>query len=269
MFYYVTKILGIFSFGSNIALALGLLGLLLLLLTPLKRTGRFLMGFALLCIAIMGITPIGNVLVAKLEDRFPPTNLNAGSELKGIIVLGGAVETHVSSGRGQPSLTEAAERMTVVPGLARQFPRAKIIFTGGVGLLQDQFFDDKPEASAAKSLWEGFGIPAERMIFEDRARNTVENASFTYDLLKPAPGDHYLLVTSAYHMPRAMALFRKAGFTVEAWPVDYRTGGPQDAMRFFYSVSDGLRQADLGIREWIGLYGYYLTGRIDQPFPKP
>ena len=269
MFYYVTKILGIFSFGSNVALAIGLLGLLVALLTPLKRIGRFLMGLSLLCIAVLGFTPVGNIIIASLENRFPPTNLNAGAELKGIIVLGGGVETHISTGRGVPTLTDAAERMTVIPDLAKQFPRAKIIFTGGVGLLQDQFYDDKPEADAAKTLWESFGIPDERMLFEDKSRNTEENARFTHDLLKPGPSDHYLLVTSAYHMPRAMALFRKAGFNVEPWPVDYRTGGPQDASRFFYSLSDGLRQADLGIREWVGLYGYYLSGRIDEPFPKP
>jgi uncharacterized SAM-binding protein YcdF (DUF218 family) len=269
MFYYATKILGIFSFGSNIAIAFGLFGLLLALLTPLRRSGRFLMGLSLLCIAVLGFTPVGNLILAPLENRFPPANLNAGAELKGIIVLGGAIETHISTQRGQPALTEAAERMTVVPDLARRFPHAQIIFTGGIGLLQDQFFDDKPEADAAKTLWESLGIPPERLVFEDKSRNTEENARFTHDLLKPGPGDHYLLVTSAYHMPRSMALFRKAGFTVEPWPVDYRTGGPQDAVRFFYSLSDGLRQSDLGIREWIGLYGYYFTGRIDEAFPKP
>ena len=269
MFYYGTKILGILSFASNITFAIGLLGLLIWVLTRFKGFGRFLMVLSFLTFGVLGFTPVGNLLVASLENRFPPTNLNAGPELKGIIVLGGSIETHVSTGRGQPALNDAAERLTVIPDLARRFPHAKIIFTGGVGLLQDQFFNDQPEATAAKQLLLSVGMDPERMIFEDKARNTVENAQFTYEMLKPAPGDHYLLVTSAYHMPRSMALFRKAGFTVEPYPVDYRTGGPEDAARFFYSMSEGLRQADLGTREWIGLLGYYWTGRTTEVFPKP
>lgn len=269
MFYYVSKILGVFSFASNCLIALALFGLLVSLLTRFRRTGRFFTGLAVLALAVFGFTPVGNLVVARLENRFPPANLNAGPELKGIIVLGGSIETHVSTQRGQPALTEAAERLTVVPELARRFPKARIVFTGGIGLLQDQFFDDKPEADAVRTLWAELGVPADRVILEDKSRNTAENATFTRDLLKPEPGDHYLLVTSAFHMPRAMGVFRKAGFSVEAYPVDYRTGGPQDAVRFFYSMSDGLRQIDLGVRETIGLYGYYWNGLIDEPFPKP
>ena len=269
MFYYVTKILGLVSFGSNLAVIVGLFGLLLALLTRLKRTGSFFMGLALLAIAILGATPASYFILAPLENRFPPANLDAGAEIKGIIVLGGAVDTHVSTARGTPALNGAAERFTAIPDLARRFPRAQIIFSGGIGLLQDQGVDDKPEADAARKLFASFGLAPERLVFEERSRNTQENAAFTRDLLKPAASDHYLLVTSAYHMPRAMALFRKAGFTVEAWPVDYRTAGPQDAWRFFHSFSEGLLQSDIAIREWVGLYGYYWSGAIDNPFPQP
>lgn len=269
MFYYATKIIGLLGFGSNLAVAIGLFGLLLALLTSLKRTGRFFMGLALLAIAILGATPASYFILAPLENRFPPTNLDAGPEIKGIIVLGGAIDTHISTARGTPALNGAAERLTAIPDLARRFPHAQIIFSGGVGLLQDQFVDDKPEADAARKIFASFGIPPERLLFEDRSRNTQENAAFTHDLVKPGASDHYLLVTSAYHMPRAMALFRKAGFIVEPWPVDYRTAGPQDAGRFFHSLSEGLLQSDIAIREWIGLYGYYWAGQIDQPFPTP
>jgi uncharacterized SAM-binding protein YcdF (DUF218 family) len=76
-------------------------------------------------------------------------------------------------------------------------------------------------------------------------------------------------VTSAYHMPRAMAAFRAAGFPIEAYPVDWRTGGPIDALKPFPSVGDGLRRTDTAVREWVGLLAYRITGKTAELFPAP
>lgn len=75
--------------------------------------------------------------------------------------------------------------------------------------------------------------------------------------------------TSAYHMPRAVGVFRKAGFAVEPYPVDWRTRGAQDELRPFASVGDGLRRVDTAVREWVGLAVYWLTGRSSELFPGP
>jgi len=269
MFYYVAKAVGFVALASNAVLILGLLGLLLCCSRRLRGFGRFLMGASIVLLAVFGLSPAGNWMIAPLEERFPPAVVAPGTDIAGIIVLGGAVDTYLSTARHQSALNDSAERMTIVPALARQYPQAKIIFTGGVSVGGSVLWNDMTEAAVAKQLFESFGLPDDRMLFETKSRDTYENAQFTRDLVKPQPGQHFLLVTSAFHMPRSMGLFRKAGFDVLPYPVNYRTGGPQDAWIPFYAVSDGLRQSNLASREWIGLLGYWLGGRIDDIFPKP
>jgi uncharacterized SAM-binding protein YcdF (DUF218 family) len=113
------------------------------------------------------------------------------------------------------------------------------------------------------------GIDPTRLALEDRSRNTVENALFSKDIAKPKPGERWLLVTSGYHMPRAVGTFRQAGFHVEAHPVDYRTGGPQDALVPFATLGDGLRRTDTAAKEWVGLFIYWLIGHSSELFPGP
>jgi uncharacterized SAM-binding protein YcdF (DUF218 family) len=270
MFYTIAKIVGFVAIASNATLLLGLFGLALSLSWDrLRRTGRVLMGAALILFGLFGLSPLGNAMILPLEARFPPATLLDDTEIAGIIVLGGAVDTHVSAGRGQTALTDSAERLTAVAGLSRRFPAAGIIYSGGVSAVSSALWGDIPEADAASALFTSFGIPKDRMVFENKSRDTYENAQFTRDLLHPTPGQHYLLVTSAYHMPRAMALFRKAGFDVLAYPVNYRTAGPRDLIRPFYALNDGLRQSNIATREWIGLASYWLSGRIDSIFPTP
>ncbi|MDQ0395919.1 YdcF family protein [Labrys monachus] len=268
MFYYVAKAVGFVATASNAVFLIGLLGLLLCLRRRSRAFGCVLMGASIVLLAVFGLSPAGNLMLAPLEDRFPPAAIAPGTDIAGIIVLGGAVDTHLASMRHQSGLNDSAERMTVVPALARLYPQARIIFTGGIGL-PSLTQNDVPEATVAKQLFESFGIPDERMVFESKSRDTYENAQFTRDLLQPAPGQRYLLVTSAFHMPRAMGLFRKAGFDVLPYPVNYRTAGPADDWLPFFNVGDGLRQSNVASHEWLGLLGYRLAGRIDDLFPKP
>jgi uncharacterized SAM-binding protein YcdF (DUF218 family) len=125
------------------------------------------------------------------------------------------------------------------------------------------------EAPYALRFLRGLGVPPGRLIPEDRSRNTVENAVFSKELAAPKEGERWLLVTSAYHMPRAIGAFRRAGFEVEAYPVDWRTRGAVDALRPFQTVGDGLKRTDTAVREWVGLFVYWLTGRSSELFPAP
>jgi uncharacterized SAM-binding protein YcdF (DUF218 family) len=135
------------------------------------------------------------------------------------------------------------------------------VFSGGVGQI--------PEAELAQRLFENVGVPAGRLITEDRSRNTDENAKFTKAIADPKPDERWLLVTSAHHMPRAIGAFRRAGFPVEAYPVDWRTRGPEDLVRPFRTASDGLKLTDTAAHEWVGLFVYWLTGRSSELFPEP
>jgi uncharacterized SAM-binding protein YcdF (DUF218 family) len=125
------------------------------------------------------------------------------------------------------------------------------------------------EAEYAVELLESFGIARNRILLEDKSRNTIENAAFSKALAAPKPGERWLLVTSGYHMPRAIGVFRHAGFAVEAYPVDWRTRGPIDLVLPFESVTAGLRRTDTAVHEWIGLVAYWLAGRTSELFPAP
>jgi uncharacterized SAM-binding protein YcdF (DUF218 family) len=264
MFFVLAKIFGFFALPSNILISLGLVGVLLMA-TRFARAGRRVAVTALILLAIIGLSPFGNAIVLPLEQRFPPWDAARGAPT-GIICLGGAVDTVVSPVRGEVALNEAAERMTAIAELARRYPDARIVFTGGSGRF---LYDGVTESELAARLFASFGIAKERITLEDKSRDTLENARFTRELVKPKPGERWLLVTSAHHMPRSVALFRAEGFSVEAFPVDYRTRGAIDMLRPFSPLSDGLRRTDTAMREWVGLFMYWASGRIDTPFPGP
>src|SRR2546423_5617839 len=264
MFFILAKIFGFFALPSNLLISLGLIGIVLMA-TRFARAGRRLAVASLLLIAIVGLSPLGNALILPLEDRFPPWDASRGAPT-GIISLGGAFDTVVSPARGEVALNEAAERLTAVAELARRFPNARIVFSGGSGRL---IFGGATEAELAARLFASFGIEQQRILLEDHSRDTDENARFSKELLQPKPGERWLLVTSAHHMARAIGVFRAAGFPVEAFPVDYRTRGAADLLRPFSSLGDGLRRTDTAAREWIGLLIYRAAGRTAEFFPAP
>src|ERR1700693_2847950 len=264
MFFILSKVLGFFAIPSNLAIGFGLLGIALSA-TRRARIGGRLTVASLIALAVMGLSPLGNALIIPLEQRFPPWD-DSGGPPDGIVVLGGAVTPDVSAARNEVALNEAAERVTATVALARRYPEARIVYSGGSGAL---IFREGSEAVFAVRLFESLGIPPARIIAEEQSRNTVENAVFSLLLAMPQPGERWLLVTSGYHMPRAIGVFRQAGFPVEAYPVDWRTRGPQDALRPFSTLGGGLERADTAMREWVGLLVYWLTGRSAALFPGP
>ncbi len=259
----LSKLFGFFLLPSNLLILLALIGILLMG-TRYKRLGQILTIGAILLLTIIGIAPVGNALMVPLEERFPKWDPRNGSP-HGIVVLGGAVSPDVSAARDELALNEAAERMTAVAKLAREHPYAKIVFTGGNGRL----FGGASEAAFALRLFESFGIARHRIVLEDNARNTVENAILTKALVDPKPHQRWLLVTSAHHMPRSIGIFRKAGFPVEAHPVDFRTRGTDDLIDTFGSIAAGLARTDTATREWVGLLAYWLSGDSSELFPAP
>ena len=262
MFFGISKILGFLTWPSNLLVLLGIAGALLLA-TRFARAGLQCVLASILLFAICGFSPMGNALILPLEQRFPPWNPARGAP-DGIIILGGAFDTVVAPARGEISLNEAAERMISAVELARKYPNARIVFSGGSGRI---IYAGSAEAELAVRLFEYLGVPASRIITEDRARDTDENAKFSKAVAEPKPGERWLLVTSAHHMPRAIGAFRRAGFPVEAYPVDWRTRGPEDLGRPFRTLSDGLKRTDTAGHEWIGLLIYWLTGRSSELFP--
>lgn len=263
MFFILSKILGFFSMPSNLLMLLCLLGLVLLMRGRM-RAGRVCLVTGILALAIAGWSPLGNTLITPLEERFPPWHAAAAPD--GIIVLGGAISPKLSGERGAVQLNESAERLTVLAALARAYPNARIVFSGGASSLFPGKF---VEADFVAPLWQSFGIARESIAIESRARNTVENAVFTEELVHPRAGQRWLLVTSAYHMPRAIGVFRRIGFAVEAYPVDWRTAPNSGRFSPFAQFAGGLARTDVAVREWFGLFAYWLTGRTSALLPAP
>ena len=265
MFFVLSKTLGVMALPTNFLIGLGILGALLCA-SRWARAGRRLAITAIVLLAICAFSPLGSLLLYPLESRFPPWNAASGVP-DGIIVLGGPIDADLSVEHGTPVVRSAADRLIAGAALARRYPNARFVFTGGSPNL---IGNDAREADYAGAIFESLGIPKSRLIMERRSRNTYENAQFTADMVKPKPGEHWLLVTSAFHMPRSMGLFRKAGFAVEAYPVDWRVGRDwADVLAFTAIANDGLARTDIGLREWIGLVAYRLTGKIDALLPGP
>jgi len=264
MFFILSKVLGFFALPSNLLITIGLVGIALLL-TRSRRLASWLVVTSLVLLVLFGLSPLGNALMLPLEERFPPWDASHGAP-DGVIVLGGVIAVDVSAARGAVALNESAERVTVAAELARRYPKLRIIFSGGTNAL---LFDKGAEAGFAVRQLEDLGVARERIVAEEQSRNTVENAVFSRLIANPQPGQRWLLLTSAFHMPRAIAVFRAAGFPVEAYPVDWRTTGPMDLVRPYPSVSEGLRRTDVAVREWIGLLLYRLTGKTAELFPGP
>jgi uncharacterized SAM-binding protein YcdF (DUF218 family) len=264
VFFVLSKTLGILLLPTDFLIVLGIAGAVLLG-TGFARLGRGLLVAAVLLFAICGFSPIGSWLLYPLESRFPAWDAARGAP-DGIIVLGGSIDSDVSAAHGTAVIRGAADRIITAAALARQYPNARLVFTGGSSNL---IGSDPREADYAAELFERLGVPRQRLTIERRSRNTGENAEFTKAIAAPKAGERWLLVTSAYHMPRSVGLFRQAGFAVAPCPVDWRVGREADLMTFSPFAVDGLHRTDLAVHEWLGLLAYRLTGRTRRLLPGP
>ena len=267
MFFALSKI-GFFVIQpSNILLLMSIGGLLFMRSDARRKFGSRLAAAGVGGLFVGGLSPLGNAMILPLEERIPrPPVSELGTRIDGIIVLGGFEEGRITAARHALQLNEASERLTEAVGLAKRFPAAKVIFTGGSGSV---FGKGDVAAEEVRDFLLVAGVARERIVLEDASRNTRENATLTRDLLTPWLGSRWLLVTSAYHMPRSVSIFRRVGFEVFPWPVDYRTAGPADALRFFDSIDNGLRRVDTAAKEYVGLAVYRARGWTDSLWPGP
>jgi uncharacterized SAM-binding protein YcdF (DUF218 family) len=264
LFFFFAKVLGFTVHLPHLLLEAALFGLVLSKWGRWKTFGRRFMEVSLVIFAACAFLPVFALLARPLEERFPQPDLKTPPT--GIIVLGGAVEEGITYRRNLPALNDAAERMTESAALARRFPNARLIFSGGSAVFTTSHIS---EAEVARRLWLSLGVPESRIEFEDKSRDTWENAIFTRDIAKPKPGETWLLVTSAMHMPRSVGIFRKIGFPVVAYPVDYRTGGGPGDFIGFRRIGQSLMNLDQVSHEWFGLLAYYVTGRSSELLPGP
>lgn len=263
MFFIISKIGEFFLAPVHFFIFVAVIGAMLLF-TSWETLGRALSIVSALVLLLMAFGPLGSLLAGPLEARFPtpPDDMPAPD---GVIVLGGVIDERLSASRDRPALVDAAERLTAPIALKRKYPNARLVFTGGSAALRGSTY---AEADAVQRFWREIGLDDGGVLYERRSRNTYENAVFTRELLHPKPGERWLLVTSAIHMPRAVGVFRQAGFDVIAYPVDYRTSGAS-GLEFPRFATKALNLVEFAAHEWAGLAAYRLSAKSDALFPAP
>jgi len=264
MYFLMSKTVGIFAIPSNAIMGLMLFGLLLWP-TRLSKIGKRIVVASIFLLLIAGASPLGTALLLPLENRFPSWDSSRGAPT-GLIILGGVISADVSVKRGNIALGEAVERLVAAVELHHQYPNARVVFAGGNS---NVVFDGLPESTLAVRFLESLGVPREQVELESGSRNTMENAINAKRLVAPKPGERWLLVTSASHMPRAMGLFREAGFPVEAYPVDWRTAEWGDIPSQSISLLGGFDHLDVAAHEWVALIFDRMSGRTSTLFPSP
>lgn len=261
MFFIASKILWAPLQPSTLLVTCTLLGASLTLapFARIERVGLRLLRIAGGMLIFCALTPLCVLLARPLEDAFAQPRLDQLGEPKGIIVLGGAINATLTRARGPTALNSSGARATEGAALAHRYPGALLVFSGGSANLVGR---QMPEGDAARAFFLRLGIPEDRILIERRSRSTFENGQLTRDLIGPKPGERWILVTSALHMPRAAGVFEKAGFDVVPYPVAYLTSGePIDYWNYTLSPLAALSLLDESAKEWLGLAAYWVTGK--------
>ena len=266
MIFYLSKILWPLLQPGNLLLIIACAGVVLLF-TARDRLGKIILTAVMSFFVIITITPLSGWMLYPIEKRFPvPDDLG---KVDGIIVLGGAFRARNSAYREEPILNQYATRFTKFIELARKYPQAKLVFSGGAVF---PLHNNVTESEIGRWFFAGQGLDTSRILFEDKSRNTHENIIFSKQLAQPQPGEHWVLVTSAAHIPRSVGLFRKNGWQVTPYPAGFTT------LPFIEPYLDPLTGLDFAgrlegfdatVKEWTGLIAYYFLGRTSELFPGP
>lgn len=259
-FFYLSKI------GWSLVQPDAWLVYLLILLTALlwfnkTQSARKLATLLVLLVVAIAVLPVPYWLYSPLEHRFPP-NPVLPARIDGIILLGGTIQPVITNQWDQVALGPSAEREVAFVALARQYPEARLLMTGGSGNLRNQ---ELKEADLSPLLLRTMRLDTSRVLFERESRNTYENAVNGKQLMQPQPGETWLLVTSAFHMPRAVGAFCGQGWPVLPWPVDFKTAAADERLSF--DLAAKLQDLNNALHEWLGLAAYYATGKSSALLP--
>ena len=263
IFFFLSKLAWLFVAPDSFIIILFLSAWLLLLLGK-NRWGLRLLTIGIGILLLVALFPVGEWLIYPLENRFP-ANPMLSDKIDGIIVLGGPENANLTAAWKQVEVGDAAERLFAFRALASRYPDAKRVFTGGSGSM---LYQQAKGAEVAKLFFEQQGMMTSRIIFETASRNTFENAELSKRLVKPGVGEIWLLITSAYHMPRAVGLFCRIGWPTIPYPVDHYSW-PGNLFRMDVDLTGHLSVLGIALREWLGLAVYYATGKTAALIPRP
>jgi uncharacterized SAM-binding protein YcdF (DUF218 family) len=259
--FILSKLVWIVGQPLSLAFLLCLIGLVAIVLRR-RRLGILATLLSTLVLFVALYTTAGAVIVQGLEARFARPSDPA--DLTCMIVLGGSTQNEVTTARGGYELDSAGDRLIEALRLARKYPQARIVLSGGDGSISGDYEGD---AAISERFFTALGIGTDRLIEDRTSRTTYENAVNTKELLAQNGLGGCILITSGFHMPRSMGIFRKQGIDVTPWPVDYRSTGKEILEPDFTQPSLNAQLLATGMREWIGLVGYYVVGRTSALYP--
>lgn len=267
LFYVLSKSIWTFARPDHLLLLIMTAAVLVLGWNTQRRRARFIALLSLTMIWLAALVPVGQVMLYQLEKRFLPPGPLQQQPLAGIIVLGGAEQLASMRYHRRAEFTDAADRILAVPQLATERNDLPIIYSCGSGWHAEP---DIRGADFTKLYFDAIGLEG-RVLYEREARNTYENGTFSRELIVEQLGlaaleGRWLLVTSAFHMPRSVGVFRQQGWNVLPYPVDYR-GQPFGEDLIYFNLTGNLQDLMMAAREWAGLLAYWLTGKTDQFLP--
>ncbi len=253
MFFVISKLLWMLAAPSH-WLGVLVLACALCLVLGRVRPARVLALAAAVLLLVAGVVPVSSYIIRGLENQYPRPAWPA--HVDGILILGAGYNTAVLRTRHAPASNSAAYRLTEAYAAALHYPNARVVFSGGSGALGGT---DWSEAESARYVLIQMGLDPKRLILESRSRNTDENIRFSRELVKPRAGETWLLVTSAVHMPRSIAIARKNAWPMVAWPSDYITGPEIGGADF--NIGANLAMTDFAVHEAVGVLAYRLTDK--------
>lgn len=262
LFFYLSKLIWLVISPDSLLLIL-IISCLILLYRNRQKQAKILLSIVSSAFIILALFPIGEWLLYPLESRFQ-NNPQLPDKVDGIIVLSGAEDAELSHIWGQVELGAAAERDLSFLFLAKRYPKAKLVFTGGTGSLTKQEYKG---ADVAKTLFEQQGFDTQRILFERKSRNTFENVIYTKKIIKPVNNEKWIVITTSWHMPRAVGIFCESSWPVIPYPVDHQTN-KESLFRIDFDLSNNLYILKMATKEWLGLFAYYLSGKTTSIFPE-
>jgi len=263
LFFWISKLIWRCLSPDSMLLILLIVSWCLLWRGRLKGARR-LLGVTVAVLILVTLFPVDEWLIYPLE-RQCPAHPALPARVDGIIVLGGAENAVRSALWQQIELGDSAERLTAFMVLARQYPRARLVFTGGSGSLTTPEYRG---ADALQGFFQAQGLDSSRLLFERDSRNTYENVKYSQRLVQPDPNETWVVVTSAWHMPRTLGIFDQAGWRVIPYPVDHWSS-PGRLLRIDPNLAGHLRNLTYAAKEWTGLLAYYVTGKTSTLLPGP
>lgn len=261
LFFYTAKLVWLVISPDSLFVILLVIGWLWLLMGK-KRKALVLLGVLTFGSVLVSVWPVGDWMLYPLESRFQH-NPPLPEKVDGIIVLGGSVLPAHSQEWQQLETNDYHERLSAFIALAKHYPEARLIFSGGNAHLSG---DEPSEAEMVRDYFIESGIDEARLTLESESRNTAENVALSKQRLQPRREETWVLITTAYHMPRSVGIFCRQHWPVIPYPVDHKTV-PSKRSSIRFDPLGHLNQLVIATHEWLGLVAYYGMAKTDQLFP--